>query len=132
MFNKAKRQAKKEMKIEQDATEEMNSRCLPAARKILALLSEARVDDVKSTELFGDYSPLGRDVMDILMENEIKLNEVDFVFRMVFQAPTMLKEIVQQTLNKGLSSAQEKFWGKDPNEVTVEELDVKLKEDAKE
>lgn len=128
MFNKTKKLAKKEAKVQEDLSKERNDRCLPAAREILAITAKGRIDDVDPSGMFEDYSPLVREVMEVLKKHEIKLGEVKFVFRLVMISPTLLEDTVNQSLDKHLSTTEAMFWGKPGDEVTIKDLDKRLKE----
>lgn len=130
MFNKAKKEAKKKAKVERDLTAERNERCLPAARKILQIIAKGKIEDVDGSQLFGDYVPLVRESMDVFMEHDIRLAEVDYVFGLALMSSDILKNTVNQSLDKSLSTVELKQWGKDGKEITVNDIDKILKEDA--
>jgi len=127
MFDKAKRLEKKKKKKEKDLTAERNERCLPAAREIQQIIAKGRIDDKSANEMFEDYSPLVREVMDVFMANGVKMGEIEYVFKLALMSHDILKETVHQSIDKHLSTVEEKFWGKPGTEVTISDLDKHLK-----
>lgn len=125
MFNKV---AKKQKTADENLTKERNKRCFPAAKAILELSVKGRIDDVDPSEMFDDYSPLVRDIMDVMMKHDIKLGEINYVFQLAMLPMDVLKEMVSQSMDKHLSTAEKMFWGKEGNDVTVKELDERLKQ----
>lgn len=125
MYDKVK---KKEKAADANLTKERNKRCLPAARELLALSVKGRVDDVEPAEMFDDYSPLVREIMDVFIKHEIKLGEINYVFRLAMMPMDILKEMTNQSIDKHLSTTEQMFWGKEGNEVTIGDLDKRLKE----
>ena len=128
MFNKEKKMAKKAEKIKKDLTDQRNDRCLPAARKVMQIIAKGRIEDKEPSEMFEDYSSLVRDVMDILMEHDVRLGDMEYVFRLALMPHEILKAATHQTIDKHLETVEKKLWGKQVVDVTINDLDGHLTE----
>lgn len=125
MFNKAKKAQKKK---ETDLTKERESRCVPAAEAITKVMGDAPIAKTQAVNMFKEYVPKSHEVLDILKEHNIKTSEIPYVFQLALTPLKFVQEMVEQSLQKHIETTEEMFWGKTINDVTVSELDAKLKE----
>ena len=125
MFDKVK---KKDEKKIQDLTKERNDKCIPIANEVLKLMLSGKVEDKSIEELMKDYSDIARDVVKLYLEKDLKLSDVDYVHKLVYQTYDVTARLVQDTLNGHLKRTQKEYWGKDPEDVTTSDLHKKLLE----
>lgn len=117
-------------KSEKDLSKESDKRCIPVARTILEKIG------TYENKIFGSYTQkeaniaykeLVQDIKTLMLENDLMLNEVNYVMKMILQPIDAIKYILTENLNHSLSEAQDKFWGKDHEYITLEDLDEQLK-----
>lgn len=113
----------------EDLVKQRNEKCLPIVREIYDLIQkkQPKIGDMTDEEKFESYDELARDILKILLDNDVKLLDVNYIFRVALQPVDILKDIVVESLNHSLKNAQNKFWGKDSDDVTMSELDTVLK-----
>jgi hypothetical protein len=112
----------------EDLTEERNARCVPCANDLRAIIAKGRIDSEPSDELFDEYKPLHKEAVELFMAHNIKLSEVHYVFQLVRTGTDMLFNSVSQSLQKNVQLLEEKKFGQLVDDMSVQDLDVLLKE----
>ena len=124
MFNEIK---KNQEKIEKDLTKERNERCIPVAQKVLVIMSKGKIDDKPQNEMYNEYKDIARELLKEYLDAKLKLSDIKYVHKLALQAFQISEDLVNQTLNGHLKAATASYWGKDGEEVTVVDLDEKIK-----
>ena len=122
--------------IQPDLTKQRDAECIPLAREILKIL--AAHDDLRiGTEVQQGneadvefYSKLYADeLMPKLLESNIKLDHLLYVFQLVRQAIDLLQERTQMTVELRYNQADAKLWGvTDTSELRLADLQRVLTE----
>jgi len=116
--------------FKKDYEKETNERCFSMAQEVLRLIG------TKEKLLFGgytqkeaneEYKDLVQEIKKIMLEKKLLLEEVNYVMKLVLQPIEATKFILNENFNKLLLDAEEKFWGKSHDDITVEDLDDVLK-----
>jgi hypothetical protein len=116
---------------EPDLTALRDAKCVPIARRIIKMLGNVETMPVNTkdvAELNATFVPLTSDVLGVLLEEDVKFDEVNYVMRLVLEAYDTLNNYLSQSLNKSMDKASGYFWGKEYTEVTIGDMDRMLKE----
>lgn len=104
-------------------------RCIPVARLLLKHIL-AKVDEIP----FGDdvqnsdeYDKLSSELLLILLENNIRWSDRQFVFQLALQPLAFPKDIVDNALTQHWNVALTGLFGKRISELTMLDLDERLK-----
>lgn len=100
---------------------ERMERCVPVAEEILKIiangspyLGEVSQESGEPIEEANDkYNQLAGQVLELLLEKNIKFTEKLFVFALVEQAVSLTKEKVQNSLERSMEKAEASLWGID-------------------
>lgn len=110
-------------------TKERDEACTPIARHILKMMTEQ--DLVVATSDFKTidecYRPLTEKILAYLLEQDVKIDNLNYVFRLLGEMWDQTKNYTLESINKSLSIASGIHWGKDPAAVTMSDLDKVLK-----
>lgn len=125
-----------EMAPERDLTQERDDRVIPVARELLARLvargeipmgTHAAKDDAETAEWLSAVFQL--DVVPLLKEHNLRYVDVSYLFSVLFQAFSLIKEVTEASLDMSREIAMARKWDvKDSDEVTINQLDAYLLE----
>lgn len=127
MFNKVKNKMKKE---EKDLTKERDDRCVPIAKEFLSLVGKYEkgiIGDGKNEEIAESYRPLAKQILEMYLEKNIRVHESGYIHRLVLQSFQTVQDIIINSLNESLKKAEKEMWGKEASEITIKEIDEKIK-----
>lgn len=126
-FKKVQKKAKKR---EKNLTELRDERTVPVAQDILAVIGafDGPLGQVDQAKLAEAYDPLIKQVLAILLNNDVKLTEVQYIMTLVEQRLKHVESYVNASLNQNVSAALAIKWGKDESELTFSEIEAVLTE----
>jgi len=127
LFDKLK---KKREVVSNQLTKQRDNRCIPIAKEIIKKLAEYETpmgSFLTPEKTKQDYTPLAEDILKLLLEKDVLVGDVSFIFQLALQPYQFLKELVTDSVNDSITKAAEKFWGKEETKVTMKELDKVLK-----
>lgn len=119
---------------------ERDKRCIPIARALLLALasdeqlkigSEATISQDEAVKFYGDF--YGKTVIPLLIEKDIALNEVGYIFSIMQQAVHSLSEITTKSLDMNRDIADARLYHvEDIDDLTIKHLDdiLRLHEDV--
>lgn len=81
-----------------------------------------------SDEFRKFYQDRSTKVLTLLRDSNIKYSDVDLVISFMVQPIDVLKEMIKNSLNTSAELAQNKLWGKEYLDVTLQDMDNVLKE----
>lgn len=109
---------------------ERNKVLEPLALDVLTLITANRPDlsSVDYADLKKNYTPIFTDTMNLLLEHNLKLDEIPYLFKIIRQAVDILDQQVTVSLNHNLGLAETKLWGGvRPKDRSLRDLDSVLK-----
>jgi hypothetical protein len=122
MFNDVKDAMEKK---NEKLSKERDAVCIPIARHILKMMAEKELvvatSDFKTID--ESYRPLTSEILGYLLEQDIKVDYINYIFRLVGEMWEQTKNYTIESVNKSLNIAQRIHWGKEPNDVTMKDLD---------
>jgi len=125
MFNKLN---KKQSTTAETLSKKRDKVCLPIAKEILSMIAkyekvEVGMGNINPANVKKEYAELCKDVLTLMLKEDIKISEVSYIFRVVLQPYNFVKEIVEQSMNEHMKESMEKIWGKDELDVRMSEID---------
>ena len=84
---------------------------------------EVGMGDITPGKTKAGYAELCKDILTVMLKENIKLSEVSYIFRVVLQPYNFVKEIVEESMNEHMKEAMEKIWGKDELDIRMTEID---------
>lgn len=113
---------------EVDLTKERVEKLTPIAYEILALITEAKlpIGDIKN-ESDESYNMVASKILAIMLREEVKYVDVDFLFQLVFQPPSIAKETVVLSLKHSFDQVINKSLHKEFRDVTLKDMDTILR-----
>ena len=101
------------------------------AKDLLKIISESNIRlgdrDVKNEAV--NYKDVATKIIDRLYKKNIRDGEVELLFQLMRQAISIVENSVMGSLELSKNIALENFWGKHPFEVTIQDIDAKMKKD---
>ena len=125
---------KSQEKDTEDLTKARDKKCNPLAIEMLRMIaaSDGVIGQVTQKEMVESYDPLIKDILMFLKNNDVKLTEVNYLFRLIAQRTEHVKEWLNLSINKNMAKVYEDYWGKAEAEVTLDDLDKTLIQNAAE
>ena len=125
--------AKEELKSPQmhDASHQRDERCVPIAHDLVKMLAKMDYMPVgshvneKENPASSVYLPVIREFMREIIEKDVKIVELSYIFSLVRQAIEFVSEAVDETLNQNMNRVTEMVYNLPPNdsdEITVKQL----------
>lgn len=113
-----------------DLSHQRDERCVPIAFELVKLMASMKQFPVGShvNEKIGKvdfYLPVTRALMKTLIEKEVKITEVTYIFSLVRQALEVISDAVDETLNQNMNRITEVTYGLNINksgDITVNDL----------
>lgn len=114
----------------QDLTVARDKRCMPIAREVLHMIADAElpVGDMTEEQRLKTYPPLAASILELLLKKNVLVSDVNYIFRLALEAFQKTQDMVANSVNKNWERASVKYWGKEIDLCTMEDLDNKLKE----
>ena len=123
-----------------DFTEERDQEVIPVVRELLKRLaaredllmgSSKRVDQEKAALYYQEVYQ--EDIIPLLMEHNIKLTAISYVFSLMLQPLQLLKDVTMSSFGQNQDIADAIMYGvKDIDDLRVQDLDKVLRGVAKE
>ena|SRR3990167_1234984 len=112
-----------------DLTKERMKKMVPIARQVLEMIVDAELPmgdlHAHNNEKFNS---LAKNILQLMLENEVKYIDKDFLFQLCLQPIDMAKEVVLKSLKNSFDQLIEKALKKDFLDVTLLDMDRILKE----
>ena len=107
-------------------------RCVPFAHRLIKLLAEQEkmpvgAHVVEAVEEKDYYAPTMRTLFQEMLEADVKLTEVVYIFTLARQALDMVQSVVDETLNQNMNRNTETMYGlkhNDYDNVTLKQLNA--------
>lgn len=100
----------------------------PLAKEVLKMIADSGVKvDAENAHDNDVYTAVAREVIQYLLDNNIKYMDKEFLFQLMLRPIEDIKEIVIRSLRHSFDYAIDKFFGKDLMDVTIGDLDEKIK-----
>ena len=106
-------------------------RCIPVAKKFLELIGayqNHKLGQVEQKEFNKAYKELVQEMKAEMLDKDIKLSDINYILKLVSQPIEAVQYIMTDNFNNLLRTFEKGYWGKDRDDVTIKELDAKLKE----
>ena len=112
-----------------DLTKERMKKMVPLARQVLEMIVEAELPmgDLHAHDN-EKFNSLAKNILQLMLENEVKYIDKDFLFQLCLQPIDMAKEVVLKSLKNSFDQLIEKALKKDFLDVTLLDMDRILKE----
>ena len=112
-----------------DLTKERMKKMVPLARQVLEMIVEAELPmgDLHAHDN-EKFNMLAKNILQLMLENEVKYIDKDFLFRLCLKPIDMAKEVVLKSLKNSFDQLIEKALKKDFLDVTLLDMDRILKE----
>lgn len=113
--------------MQEKEIDEQNKRCIPIVKEILKIVSntDGAIGE-KREKLMASYQPATQKILKLLLEENVKISDISFIQRALAEPFNITNEILTQSMNKHLEDLQDKILGKQPRDLTMQELDDKL------
>lgn len=111
-----------------DLTKERMEKLLPIAKEVVRIIAgnNLPMGDNKDLDI-KRYDSVSKDVLQYMLDNEVKFSDKEFLFQLVLQPFDLVKETIFLSLKNNLDSAMNKVLKKDFREITLKDIDVILK-----
>lgn len=114
-----------------DFAKQRMDECVPVAKKILEIMTsrmeETPIGDVKDEEKFTYYQKIYPEIAQLLLDTNVRMRDVSFIFSLAFQPLQMLQDVVTNSFTMNKNEADKSLWGKDGDEIRVKDVDETLK-----
>lgn len=105
------------------------ARCIPVAKKILALI-DSHLGDIKlgeEADVRESMAPIAQEILALFLAENIRWADKDFILALTLQPSVTVNEIVTTSLGISWDKAISKKFGKDSLDLTFQEVDDCLK-----
>ena len=106
-----------ESKKNRDLEQERNDRCVPISRKIVEIISKkknlALGSNVSDIDRIECYEPIYKEVIELFLEEDIKVKEADFILDLVVQPLEFIRDMMKISLGTNKGFAEAHLWGLD-------------------
>ena len=115
-----------------DPTKERTKKMVPIAHTATKLIVEAHLPTGEHQDMdMKQYDAVATSVLQLMLDNDVKYSDKDFLFQLILQPFDLIKETVLLSLKKNLDVAIDRALGKDFRELTLGDMDKVLKNTAK-
>lgn len=119
-------------KDQEDLSKKRDARCVPIARAVMAKVGLATQDSplgavTKKEEIMKYADAVAKDIIREMQAGGALIQDIDFIKQISLQTFGAAFEIITNSFNHHLTTLQKKTFGKEIGELTLDELDDKLK-----
>ena len=116
-------------KMKADLTAQQVSRCVPVAKKILALIAAADlpIGEIKKEEVDSLYDAVVNAALTEMLAGDIHIGDLDYLLNAIRQPIDLFNNRLTHALKITLDNAGRKKWSKEILDVTFKELDEFLR-----
>jgi hypothetical protein len=117
--------------IEHDLSHARDNRCVPIAHELVKLLANMEKMPVgthvneKEKPMRSVYLPVVQDFLKLLIDKDVKIVEITYIFSLVQQALEFVSTTIDETMNQQMNRVTELVYGlkqNDSDEITVKNL----------
>lgn len=114
-----------------DLSHQRDNRCVPIAFELVKLLAKMETMPVgahvneKETPMRSAYLPVVKDFLKLLIDKDVKIVEIAYIFSLVKQALEFVSDTIDETMNQQMNRVTELVYGlkqNDSDEITVKNL----------
>jgi len=119
----------KEIKKEADRLhEERLERCIPVAKEVINIIANStlKMGDLHAHDNDA-YNAVSKDIIALFLKENVHFQDKDFIFQLAMQPFQVVRDISVNSLGRSLDMVINKVFGKEWQEVTMQELDSKLR-----
>ena len=124
-FNLTKQQEKEGKKLAKEREEEVS----PVAQEVIEIIAGAglSIGEVHARDN-EKYGATAKKVLELILNRNLKISDTNFLFQLVLQPFDQIKEIVLQSLKRSFEKAEANLFGKEYEEIRIEDIDRIIKE----
>lgn len=114
-----------------DYSHQRDARCVPIALELVKMLATmdkmpvgSHVNE-KETPASSAYLPVVKDFLKLLIDKDVKIVEIAYIFSLVRQALEFVSDAIDETMNQQMNRVTELVYGlkqNDSDEITVKHL----------
>ena len=101
------------------------------AKDLLKIIATSNIRlgdrDIKNEAV--NYKEVSAKIIDRLYKKNVIDGEVELLFQLMRQAISIAENSIMASLELSKNIALENYWGKHPFEVTIQDIDAKMKKD---
>jgi hypothetical protein len=114
-----------------DLSHQRDARCVPIAFELVKMLAKMESMPVgshvneKENPASSAYLPVVKEFLSLLIEKDVKIVEIAYIFSLVRQALEFVSETIDETMNQQMNRVTELVYGlnlNDSDEITVKNL----------
>lgn len=118
---------------EHDLSHKRDLKCVPIAHELIKFLASMEVMPVGShvneteTPMRSAYLPVVHDFLKLLIEKDVKITEVTYIFALAKQGLEFVSDTIDETMNQQMNRVTELTYGlnlNDSDQVTVKQLNT--------
>lgn len=112
---------------------DLDTRTMPVAKEVLRLMYETEglltgTKSMTGKEKMELYIPMTESIIDKMIENEVRMSDIPWVFDMVNSVITNITQITERAMEKSAKKATSKLYGReDHDQIKVSDIDSVLK-----
>jgi len=114
--------------VKENSISEDKSKLAKDLLKIIAT-SNIRLGDRDIKNEAVNYKEVSAKIIDRLYKKNVIDGEVELLFQLMRQAISIAENSIMASLELSKNIALENYWGKHPFEVTIQDIDAKMKKD---
>mgnify|MGYP001559969118 CR=1 FL=1 len=118
--------------VDRNLTEERDKRCISIATEIIKFIGEQEnlgFVESNSEKVADIYTPITSKIIQMMFDKNLKLDDIDYVFRLIRVPHDHLQTFVSSSMNRNLEKANEKLWGRKREDIDFKQLDSLLREE---
>lgn len=113
----------------ENLTKQVEERSLPLSLEIIKMVGEHGISiDPAADKREKFYRPLIEKVLQLYLDKGTKMSEIETIQALIGEPFLHIKEWTNATLRKHSEEIERKTFGKELSEITVSDLDKKLRE----
>lgn len=114
-----------------DLSHKRDQVCVPIAFELVKMLAKMETMPVgshvneKETPMSSAYLPVVKEFLGLLIEKEVKVVDISYIFSLVRQALEFVSDTVDETMNQQMNRVTELVYGlplNDANEINIKQL----------
>lgn len=115
-------------KKEEDLNKKRLKEVVPVAKQLIKLIADAGLEIGEVHAHNNDkYNAIAKEVLQSLLDNNIKYVDKDFVFQLILQPFDQIREIVSMSLKESFDTAMNKAFGVEFREIRLSDVDKKIR-----
>lgn len=117
-------------------SKDRDNKCEPIAEQILQIIASHKPpasitnNERDHQKMLDAYTPIYAEITQLFLRKQVTLSEIEYTMSIVLSFFELTKQLIDRSNRKNLELAQNKLWGKEVLDLTLNDVDDILKSES--